>query len=80
MSIDDYSTMSTDELWLFHQQIVKVLKARLLERKQQLDAQLAALPRSTSAGSERARVGPDQLPIRDTRRKMAKERIKEDAN
>jgi hypothetical protein len=43
MSTDDHSTMSADELWLLHREIVEVLTARLLERKRKLDAQLAIL-------------------------------------
>lgn len=74
MSTDDYSSLSTNELWLLHQEIATFLTARLLERKQRLDAQLASLPRPTSAGGDRTRVGPEM------HQQGMKEKAIEDAN
>ena len=69
--------MSTDELWLLHQEIARVLEARLVERKRQLDEQLASLPRPMSNDNKRARAGPATLPT--LKKQRTKVKVREDA-
>jgi hypothetical protein len=40
---DEFSTMSSDDLWALHTEIIEVLVARIIERSLELDACLAEL-------------------------------------
>ena len=61
-----YTNMSTDELWLLHQNLVNELKARLLEQNRQLDAKLAILGRPNSASIRRAKVDTEDRRTRQS--------------
>jgi DNA-binding protein H-NS len=55
MESSDLKSMSTDELWSLHEQVVSVLARKIAEEKLKLEERLRQLPSNNAIGRDRPR-------------------------